>query len=78
MDNLNLPQRYDAVSFSYNGKDYKGEVRRVNEKPKGHLMIVKIDDNQYRSFYIEQCENLVNISLQTVGAITLAKGNTYE
>jgi hypothetical protein len=65
MDNLTLPQRYDWVTFDYKGKSFKGEVRRVYDKPKGHLMIVKLGEGKYRSCYLEQCENLINISTQT-------------
>jgi hypothetical protein len=64
MSEIVLPQRYDWVEFDYNGKNFKGEVRRVYDKPKGHLMIVKIGHTEYRSCYLEQCENLINISTQ--------------
>ena len=64
MDNLVLPQRYDWVTFDYKDKSFKGEVRRVYDKPKGHLMIVKLGEGKYRSCYLEQCENLINISTQ--------------
>lgn len=58
METLFIPVRYDVVSFEYKGKPYKGEVRRVYSKPKGHLMIVKIDEGKYRSCYLEECKNL--------------------
>lgn len=61
MDNLTVPKRYDWVSFDYKGEHFIGEVRRVEDKPKGKLMTVVIDKNQYRSCYLEQCENLVYI-----------------
>lgn len=58
-----LPVRHDMVSFAYHGKELTGEVRRVYDKPKGHLMIVKIEEDQYRSCYLEQCEGLtINLS----------------
>jgi hypothetical protein len=65
MSNIVLPQRYDWVEFSYKGEEFRGEVRRVLDKPKGKLMIVKIGHTEYRSCYLEQCENLINISAQT-------------
>lgn len=52
-----MPVRHDMVRFTYHGREFAGEVRRVNEKPKGHLMVVKIGKNEYRSCYLEQCEN---------------------
>jgi hypothetical protein len=64
MSNIVLPQRYDWVEFSYKGEDYRGEVRRVYDKPKGMMMIVKIGHTEYRSCYLEQCEKLINISTQ--------------
>jgi hypothetical protein len=64
MSNIVLPQRYDWVEFSYKGEDFRGEVRRVEDKPKGKLMIVKIGHTEYRSCYLDQCENLTNISTQ--------------
>ena len=64
MSNIVLPQRYDWVEFSYKGEDFRGEVRRVYDKPKGMLMVVKIGHTEYRSCYLEQCENLTNISAQ--------------
>lgn len=57
METLFVPVRHDVVSFAYKGKSYTGEVRRVYEKPKGHLMIVKIAEGKYRSCYLENCEN---------------------
>ena len=35
-------KRYDWVEFDYKGENYRGEVRRVLDKPKGKMMIVKI------------------------------------
>jgi hypothetical protein len=64
MSNIVLPQRYDWVEFSYKGEEFRGEVRRVLDKPKGKMMIVKIGHTEYRSCYLEQCENLTNISTQ--------------
>jgi hypothetical protein len=64
MSNIVLPQRYDWVEFSYKGEDYRGEVRRVLEKPKGMMMVVKIGHVDYRSCYLDQCEKLINISTQ--------------
>ena len=64
MSNIVLPERYDWVEFTYKGEDYRGEVRRVRDKPKGMMMIVKIGHTEYRSCYLEQCENLINISTQ--------------
>jgi hypothetical protein len=64
MDNLTLPQRHDWVAFDYKGKSFRGEVRRVYDKPKGHLMIVKLGEGKYRSCYLEQCGNLTAISTQ--------------
>jgi hypothetical protein len=57
-DTVLVPVRHDNVSFKYHGKDFVGEVRRVYDKPKGHLMIVKIEEGKYRSCYLEQCEGL--------------------
>jgi hypothetical protein len=57
-DAVLVPVRHDNVSFKYHGKDFVGEVRRVYDKPKGHLMIVKIEEGKYRSCYLEQCEGL--------------------
>lgn len=57
METVFIPVRHDVVSFDYKGKSYIGEVRRVYEKPKGHLMIVKIGEGKYRSCYLENCEN---------------------
>jgi hypothetical protein len=54
-----VPVRHDLVSFVYHGKSVVGEVRRVYEKPKGTLIIVKIGDNQYRSCYMDQMQDLV-------------------
>jgi hypothetical protein len=65
MDNLTLPQRHDWVAFDYKGKSFKGEVRRVYDKPKGHLMIVKLGEGKYRSCYLEQCENLTTTPTET-------------
>lgn len=62
MKNAVLPQRYDWVDFVYKGEHYCGEVRRVLDKPKGLMMIVKIGHVDYRSCYLDQCENLTNIS----------------
>jgi hypothetical protein len=59
METMFTPSRYDLVSFTYKGRPYSGEVRRVYSKPKGHLMILKIEEGKYRSCYLEQCENLV-------------------
>ena len=56
-------KRYDWVEFDYKGENYRGEVRRVLDKPKGKMMIVKIGLTEYRSCYLEQCEKLINISL---------------
>lgn len=67
METVFIPVRHDMVSFGYKGKQYNGEVRRVYDKPKGHLMIVKLGENKYRSCYIEQCENLA-VSQQNLGA----------
>lgn len=58
MNTMFIPTRHDIVSFEYKGKAVKGEVRRVYSKPKGHLMVVKIAEDQYRSCYIEECKNL--------------------
>jgi ribosomal protein S4E len=54
-----VPVRHDLVSFVYHGKTVVGEVRRVYEKPKGMMLVVKIDDNQYRSCYMDQMQDLV-------------------
>lgn len=67
MENLTLPQRHDWVEFDYHGKHFVGEVRRVYDKPKGHLVILKLAENKYRSCYLEQCENLINTSPKTEG-----------
>lgn len=63
-ETLTLPVRHDMIRITHNDKDYCGEVRRVYEKPKGHLVVVKLDwngtnkvENQYRSFYLEQCDS---------------------
>lgn len=62
-DLILVPLRHDVVSFKYHGKDFTGEVRRVYDKPKGHLMVVKIGEGKYRSCYLEKCENLtLNVS----------------
>ena len=55
-------KRYDWVEFSYKGENYRGEVRRVLDKPKGKLMIVKIGLTEYRSCYLDQCENMLHVS----------------
>jgi len=65
MKNAVLPQRYDWVEFDYKGENFRGEVRRVEDKPKGKLMIVKIGLTEYRSCYLDQCENLTNIPHET-------------
>ena len=65
MSNIVLPQRYDWVEFDYNGKSFKGEVRRVYDKPKGHLMIVKLGEGKYRSCYLEKCENMITTHNET-------------
>ena len=65
MSEIVLPQRYDWVEFDYNGKSFKGEVRRVYDKPKGHLMIVKIGHTEYRSCYLEKCENMITTPSET-------------
>jgi hypothetical protein len=65
MSNIVLPQRYDWVEFTYKGEDFRGEVRRVEDKPKGKMMIVKIGHTEYRSCYLEQCENLTAIPAAT-------------
>ena len=62
MSNIVLPQRYDWVEFTYRGEAFRGEVRRVDDKPKGKLMIVKIGHTEYRSCYLDQCENLTQIA----------------
>ena len=62
MKNVVLPQRYDWVEFSYKGEEFRGEVRRVLDKPKGKLMIVKIGHTEYRSCYLEQCDNMIHLS----------------
>jgi hypothetical protein len=53
-----VPVRHDNVSFKYLGENFTGEVRRVEEKPKGLLMVVKVGEGQYRSCYLEKCEGL--------------------
>jgi hypothetical protein len=65
MSNIVLPERYDWVEFTYKGEDYRGEVRRVSEKSKGMMMVVKIGHAEYRSCYLEQCENLVITPAET-------------
>lgn len=55
-------KRYDWVEFDYKGENYRGEVRRVLDKPKGKMMIVKIGLTEYRSCYLEQCENMLHVS----------------
>lgn len=65
MKNAVLPQRYDWVEFDYKGESFRGEVRRVEDKPKGKLMIVKIGLTEYRSCYLDQCENLTTIPAGT-------------
>ena len=65
MSNIVLPQRYDWVEFDYKGENYRGEVRRVLDKPKGKMMIVKIGLTEYRSCYLEQCENLTTTPAET-------------
>lgn len=59
METLFIPVRHDIVSFEYKGREFKGEVRRVYSKPKGHLMILKIGEGKYRSCYLEECKNLM-------------------
>jgi len=59
------PKRYDWVEFTYKGEDYRGEVRRVLDKPKGKMMIVKIGLTEYRSCYLDQCENMLHVSNST-------------
>jgi hypothetical protein len=54
--------RYDWVEFDYKGENYRGEVRRVLDKPKGKMMIVKIGLTEYRSCYLEQCENMIHVA----------------
>jgi hypothetical protein len=56
---VSIPVRHDMVSFKYHDKDFTGEVRRVYDKPKGHLMVIKIEEGKYRSCYLEKCENMV-------------------
>ncbi len=55
-------KRYDWVEFDYKGENYRGEVRRVLDKPKGKLMVVKIGLTEYRSCYLDQCENMIHLS----------------
>ena len=55
-------KRYDWVEFTYKGENYRGEVRRVLDKPKGKMMIVKIGLTEYRSCYLDQCENMLHLS----------------
>jgi len=55
-------KRYDWVEFDYKGENYRGEVRRVYDKPKGKMMIVKIGLTEYRSCYLEQCENMIHVA----------------
>lgn len=55
-------KRYDWVEFDYKGENYRGEVRRVLDKPKGSMMIVKIGLTEYRSCYLEQCENMIHVA----------------
>jgi len=62
MSNIVLPQRYDWVEFDYKGESFRGEVRRVEDKPKGKLMIVKIGHTEYRSCYLDQCENMIHVA----------------
>lgn len=54
-----LPVRHDMVSFVYHGREFSGEVRRVNIKERGHLMVIKLGEGKYRSCYLEECENFV-------------------
>jgi hypothetical protein len=54
-----VPVRHDMVSFKYHNQEFVGEVRRVYDKPKGHLMVVKIEEGKYRSCYLEQCDNMI-------------------
>jgi hypothetical protein len=62
MNTIFIPSRHDMVSFIYKGKTLSGEVRRVYLKPKGHLMIIKIEEGKYRSCYLENCENFTVFS----------------
>jgi hypothetical protein len=62
MSNIVLPQRYDWVEFDYKGENFRGEVRRVEEKPKGMMMVVKIGHTEYRSCYLDQCENMIHVA----------------
>jgi len=55
-------KRYDWVEFTYKGENYRGEVRRVLDKPKGKMMIVKIGLTEYRSCYLDQCENMLHVA----------------
>ena len=55
-------KRYDWVEFDYKGENYRGEVRRVYDKPKGKMIIVKIGLTEYRSCYLEQCENMIHVA----------------
>ncbi len=55
-------RRYDWVEFEYKGEDYRGEVRRVLDKPKGQMMIVKIGLTEYRSCYLNLCENMLHLA----------------
>jgi hypothetical protein len=55
-------KRYDWVEFDYKGENYRGEVRRVLDKPKGKMMIVKIGLTEYRSCYLDQCENMLHVA----------------
>lgn len=54
-----VPVRHDMVSFVYHGKNITGEVRRVYNKPKGTLVVVKVGDGEYRSCYMEQMEDFL-------------------
>jgi len=55
-------KRYDWVEFDYKGESFRGEVRRVLDKPKGKMMIVKIGLTEYRSCYLDQCENMIHVA----------------
>jgi len=55
-------RRYDWVEFDYKGENFRGEVRRVSNKPKGQMMVVKIGITEYRSCYLDQCENMIHVA----------------
>ena len=55
-------RRYEWVEFEYKGENYRGEVRRVLDKPKGQMMIAKIGLTEYRSCYLNQCEKMLHLA----------------